>query len=144
MYLPRHYFLFNRSDMVKEMYATREEVTYMVTSLQQKEDTLKKVEAGNVPDIPEIPHKPVDTTDPEVVTVQVGITNVDASFIISFQSTLSYSCPAFMAIWAVMTKIFKRLPLYNDENKGQCQLLNLFTAVYSATLKIILNMLYRF
>lgn len=54
------------------MYTTREEVNFMVTSLQQKEDTLKKVESGHVPDAPEIPHKPVDTTDPEVVTVQVN------------------------------------------------------------------------
>ncbi|XP_053405776.1 uncharacterized protein LOC123566477 isoform X3 [Mercenaria mercenaria] len=63
----------DKTDMVKEMYTTREEVTYMVTSLQHKEDTFKKVEAGNVPDVPEIPHKPVDTSDPEVVTVQVKV-----------------------------------------------------------------------
>ncbi|XP_060607664.1 nuclear anchorage protein 1-like [Ruditapes philippinarum] len=63
----------DKTDMVKEMYTTREEVTYMVTSLQQKEDTFKKVQAGGVPDVPEVPHKPVDTTDPEVVTVQVKV-----------------------------------------------------------------------
>lgn len=60
-----------RSDSVKELYTTREEVSYMVTTLETKESTLKQVEKGNVPEAPTVSHVPVNTKEPEVVTVQV-------------------------------------------------------------------------
>lgn len=57
---------------MKEMFTTREEVSYMVTTLETKESTLKQVEQGKVPDVPDVSHIPINTKEPEVVTVQVG------------------------------------------------------------------------
>lgn len=56
---------------MKELYTTRHEVEYMVTTLETRETTLRQVESGTVPDVPDVTHRPVDTRDPEVVTVQV-------------------------------------------------------------------------
>ena len=61
-----------RSDSVKEMYTTRDELEYMVNSLEKKEETLAKVESGNIPDPPVVSQTPIDNKEPEVVTVQVG------------------------------------------------------------------------
>ena len=61
-----------RSDSVKEMYTTHSELEYMVTSLEKKEETLSQVESGKIPDPPVVSQTPVDTKEPEVVTVQVG------------------------------------------------------------------------
>ncbi|WAR00396.1 KN14I-like protein [Mya arenaria] len=63
----------DKPDSIQEMYTTRQEVEYMVTSLEQKEKTLRQVESGSVPDVPDVTHKPVDTKEPEVVTVQVKV-----------------------------------------------------------------------
>ncbi|XP_052283631.1 restin homolog isoform X2 [Dreissena polymorpha] len=63
----------DKPDSVKEMYTTRSEVEYMVTSLEKKESTLKQVESGKVPEVPEVVHTPIDTRDPEVVTIQVKV-----------------------------------------------------------------------
>ena len=61
-----------RSDSVKEMYTTRDELEYMVNSLEKKEETLAKVESGSIPDPPVVSQTPIDSKEPEVVTVQVG------------------------------------------------------------------------
>ena len=54
------------------MYTSHSELEYMVTSLEKKEETLAKVESGKIPDPPEVVPIPIDTKDPEIVTVQVG------------------------------------------------------------------------
>ena len=56
---------------MKEMYTTRDELEYMVNSLEKKEETLAKVESGNIPDPPVVSQTPIDNKEPEVVTVQV-------------------------------------------------------------------------
>ena len=43
----------------------------MVTSLEKKEETLARVDSGKIPDPPEVVPIPIDTKEPEVVTVQV-------------------------------------------------------------------------
>ena len=53
------------------MYTTHSELEYMVTSLEKKEETLARVDSGKIPDPPEVVPIPIDTKEPEVVTVQV-------------------------------------------------------------------------
>ena len=45
----------------------------MVTTLETKESTLKQVEKGSVPVASTVSHVPIDTREPEVVTVQVKL-----------------------------------------------------------------------